>query len=285
MQVELAKESGFCFGVRRALQMATETLKNRPAGTVYCLGPLIHNPQEVARLAEAGLKVVEKIEQIESGTVVLRSHGVTPEVVEAAGNRGIEVVDATCPLVKRVQELAARLANEGYRVLIVGDGKHPEVQALLGHCPQAEVVSDEADIEDASLSVKVGLVAQTTESPIKLRRIVSAVLHRAAPEVRVFNTVCEATIGRREAARELAARVDVMIVLGGRNSANTTALAEICRSEGARTLHLETTDEAKAADFAGCRLVGVTAGASTPDWVIRRLVEFVENLPAEAKPA
>jgi 4-hydroxy-3-methylbut-2-enyl diphosphate reductase len=273
MQVELASESGFCFGVRRAIQLATETLRQRPAGTVCSLGPLIHNPQEVARLEAAGLRVIERLAQIDGGTVVIRSHGADPSVVADARRRGIEVVDATCPLVARVQQRAARLGEAGYQVLILGDRGHPEVQAVAGHCPGAVVIGDASELAGLSLADRVGAVAQTTASQVSFHQVAAALRQLRIADLRVYKTICNATARRQEAARQLARRVDRVVVLGGHNSANTRALAQICRGVGVRTIHVETVAELQEADFDGARTVGVTAGASTPDWVIDQCLQ------------
>ncbi len=277
--IEVAEGSGVCFGVRRALRLAEEALAaDRP---VYCLGHLIHNPQEMARLGEKGFRVVDRLDQAEGpGVLIIRSHGLRPEVVEAAWGRGLEIVDATCPLVRRVQTLAAELVGEGYAVLVAGDAAHPEVEAILGHAPAARVVSDVAALAVADLEGKAALVSQTTFSPAAFRDLAAALARCELPEVRVVSTICQATIERQRAAAALADRVDVMFVIGGRNSANTNRLAELCAGRSVPTHHVEHAGEVKPVTLAGRSRVGITAGASTPHWVIEAVCDRIRAVQA-----
>jgi len=265
--IEVAEGAGVCFGVKRALRLAEEALS---AGTpVYSLGPLIHNPQEVGRLAEKGFTVIESLEEARPGaTLVIRSHGVSPDVVAEARRRGLEVVDATCPLVRRVQTLAMELEQDGYRVVVAGDAPHPEVRAILGHAPHAVVVGEVEAVDGLDLGGRVALVAQTTFSPGLFREMAAALVRRDPDDVRIVRTICTATVERQRAAAELAARVDTMLVIGGRNSANTNRLAERCAADGVPTHHVEVADEVRPEWLAGRPRVGVTAGASTPQWII-----------------
>lgn len=278
MKVKLANNRGFCFGVRRAIDLAEKTL--RTGGEVYCLGPVIHNPQMVEKLIERGFRVVDKPEEVPDGTtVIIRSHGVRPEVMSKFEERGIRIVDATCPLVKRVQDHARMLAREGYRVVIVGESHHPEVDAIVGIVGSEAVVVEDAVPSELLSAGKVGVIAQTTQDGAALREVVHQLVDALPGELRVFNTICSATLERQRAAVELAGQVDVMFVLGGRNSANTARLAEICSATGVPTHHLETAEELKEAMIAGKSLAGVTAGASTPDWVIDEFVKKLECIP------
>jgi 4-hydroxy-3-methylbut-2-enyl diphosphate reductase len=244
---------------------------------ICSLGPLIHNPQVIERLRQQGLKVIDSIDEADSGTVVIRSHGAPTAVVDELTARGLTVVDATCPLVKRAQERARELARAGYAVVIVGEEKHPEVQAILADIGEACVVEDSPPekLKDAR---RVGVIAQTTQTPGTFRHAVAALLEFDFDELRVFNTICSATVDRQHAALELAKRVDVMFVLGGKNSANTERLAQLCQATGVPTYHLETAAELTGAMTAGRRTVGVTAGASTPDWVIDEFVRALEAI-------
>ncbi len=275
MQVVRADKCGFCFGVRRAIEMAVEQC--RGARKVYSLGPLIHNPQVIERLQGQGLEVIDDPDEVDAGTVVIRSHGAPSQVIESLKARGVTVVDATCPLVKRAQERARELARDGYAVVIVGDQEHPEVQAILADVGRATVVDLDAP---SSLrgERRVGVIAQTTQTPETFRRVVRELLEFDFGELRVFNTICSATVDRQQAALDLAGRVDVMFVLGGRNSANTERLAQLCASTGVPTFHLETAAELRPEMTAGRRTAGVTAGASTPDWIIEEFVKRLEAL-------
>jgi len=278
--IEVAEGSGVCFGVKRALRLAEQALE---AGTpVYGLGPLIHNPQEVGRLAARGFRVIESLEEAASGgTLLVRSHGLAPSVVSEAKALGLEIIDATCPLVRRVQTLATDLEAEGYHVIVAGDAAHPEVVAIQGHAPHAMVVSTPEMLEGLALSGRVALVAQTTFSPEVFRQMAAALVMRMLEEVRVVQTICTATVQRQRAAASLAGRVDVMFVIGGRNSANTNRLTELCAGRGVPTHHVETADEVRPGMVAGRVRVGVAAGASTPQWIIDAVCERIRLLQSD----
>lgn len=269
----VAPNSGFCFGVRRAIEMAEQALS--AGGRVFSLGPLIHNPQVIDRLRRAGLEPVESVDEVTEGPVIIRSHGVQPEVMEELERRGLETLDATCPLVKKAQQSAELLSREGYTVVIVGERNHPEVKGLLGHSPGALVIDPKDDPPPLPKDSAIGVIAQTTQYPADFRRVVEKLLANDFLEVRVFSTICNATVVRQEAAVELAREVDIMFVLGGRNSANTNHLAEICRATGVETHHMETGEELNEQWLEGRHRVGVTAGASTPEWLIE---EFASHL-------
>jgi (E)-4-hydroxy-3-methyl-but-2-enyl pyrophosphate reductase len=275
--IEIAAGSGVCFGVRRALERAEKALAEGRA--VYCLGALIHNPQEVARLSAKGFRVVESLDAVEDGgTLLIRSHGLQPKVVAQARRRGLRIIDATCPLVRRAQTLAAELEHAGYQVVVAGDEAHPEVAAILGHAPGAVVVSDPAAAAQVPLSGRVALVAQTTFTPEEFQRVADELVKRHFQEFRVQNTICAATVERQRAAAELAGRVDVMFVIGGRNSANTNRLTELCASRGVATYHVEQPDEVTAEHLCGRRRIGLAAGASTPQWVIDAVCHRIRGL-------
>jgi len=275
--IEVAAGSGVCFGVQRALRLAEEALgRGEP---VYCLGPLIHNPQEMERLGKQGFRVIESLQEAgAAGILLVRSHGLGPDVVEQAQARGLEIVDATCPLVRRVQTLAVELAEQGYRVIVAGEAAHPEVRAILGHAPGASVVGSVEDLAALDLGGRVALVAQTTFSPDRFQEMAAAMMDRNLLEVRVVDTICAATVDCQRAAAQLAERVDVMIVLGGRNSANTNRLAERCRAHGVETYHLEHAGEVRPEHLRGRRRVGIAAGASTPHWIIEATLERIRDL-------
>ena len=209
---------------------------------------------------------------------MIRAHGVVPEVIEDARARGLSVIDATCPYVKRVHAAAERLVSQGFQLIVVGEGGHPEVEGIMGHADgRARVVSRPEDLDGIELERRVGVVVQTTQTLDALDAVVAELLRRA-DEVHVVNTICSATQERQAAARELAARADVMVVVGGRNSGNTRRLAQICAESGTATHHIESADELRAAWFTGAALIGVTAGASTPAAHIERAVAAIERL-------
>lgn len=277
MRVEVAKHAGVCYGVERALKLAEGAVSS--GRMVRTLGPLIHNPQAVADLKSRGVEVADSLEDVAAdGVVVIRSHGVDPAVIDQARARGYDVVDATCPFVRTAQQAAADLRVAGLAVIIVGESDHPEVEGICAHAgANAIVVEDPAELPERLPQKRVGIVVQTTQSIGRLRAVVDAVLPKVN-ELRVHNTICSATALRQHSAEELAERVDVMVVVGGHNSGNTTRLTELCRAVNARTHHVETADELQADWFAGASVVGVTAGASTPDLQMAGVVEAIQAL-------
>lgn len=279
MRIIVALDAGFCFGVKRATQAAFEAAAAAP-GPVYTLGELIHNPQVVRQLEHMGVRVARDVAAVGTDTVIIRSHGLPPAVLRALEAQGADVLDLTCPTVKAVQQRAATLAGEGYEVVIIGDRDHPEVEAIAGYAgPAAGIVNSEEEAAAVPRTDKMGVVMQTTHDVTTCRRIVGVLLDKAH-EIRIFNTLCDATAKRQKAALELARGVDVMVVVGGRNSANTARLVEICRRAGAETHHVETAAELTADWFDGVGAVGVTAGTSTPDWVIDEVVGKLKTLSA-----
>ncbi len=270
MEVILAEYLGFCYGVKRAIRLARDSADNGNAST---LGPIIHNPQMVARLEEEGVGSVESIDEApDGGTIIIRSHGVGPAVYEAAKKRPIRIVDATCPHVKKAQKAAYRLAQDGYSVVIIGEKQHPEVKSILewagGH---AVVVETEEEAEALLPFAKLGVVAQTTCSGAKFQSIASRLIPKSN-DIRILRTICTATDQRQSAALSLAADVDMMLVIGGKNSANTTRLAQLC-AEKTVVHHIETASELQDDWFHDIKKIGITAGASTPDWIIREVYQ------------
>lgn len=277
LSIEVAQHAGVCYGVERALALAAEAAREAH-GPVRTLGPLIHNPLVVAELEQAGVTVADCVEEVDTGTVIIRAHGVVPQVVAQAEYRGLTVLDATCPYVKKVHMAAEKLVREGYQLIVVGESGHPEVEGIMGHADErARVVSSPADLVSIELSRKVGVVVQTTQTVEALSSIVSALLSRVS-ELRVINTICAATQERQDSAAELAARVDVMVVVGGKNSGNTRRLAQICQASCAHTFHIEDASELEGSWFDGAERIGVTAGASTPAAHIERAVEKIHSL-------
>jgi 4-hydroxy-3-methylbut-2-enyl diphosphate reductase len=280
MKIILAQSAGFCFGVTRATKMAFEAAEQYHQ--ICSLGPIIHSPQLVEKLEEKGVEVIGKVEDIPDGAVIIRSHGVTAGEMGAIRQRGLTVVDATCPFVKKAQEHAARLAREGYAVVLVGEADHPEVQGIVSFARDAEVhiVSGREDAEGLPRKGRMGVVAQTTQSLANLRGVVEVCLGKSK-ELRVFNTICDATAVRQDEARSIAGQSEVVLVIGGFNSANTTRLARICSEIQPRTYHIETADQLLPewfAWFAGVSSVGITAGASTPRWIIDEVAARVAEI-------
>jgi small subunit ribosomal protein S1 len=271
--VELADNAGFCFGVKRAIDAAMKTAEEHRDVPIHTLGPLIHSPQTVARLADMGIQVADKIDEIDTGVVIIRSHGVPPQTIQHAEGKGLQVVDATCPFVVRAMTWAAKLKEDGYQVIIVGDRDHPEVIAILGATDNTGVVvGNPGEVAILPIAPSYGVVAQTTQSLSNFQACIMELVGKAQ-EVKFYDTICTATARRQQAARELASRVDVMLVVGGRNSANTSRLAQICQESGARTYHIETDEEMESHWFQPGDRVGITAGASTPNWLIEEVVQ------------
>jgi len=277
--IRKAVHAGYCWGVERALDIVNQTAETHKEVPVRTLGPIIHNPQVVQSLDDKGVHSIDSLDQLrEGGTVIIRTHGVAPEVYEQAETKGLTVVDATCPLVTLVQNKAKQLVNEGYHLVIFGNPKHPEVIGTLGHAGgKATVIEKPGDARTAKLPKKVGVVVQTTQET----ELVSELLSYLAPrckEIKVFNTICNPTIERQDAARDLARDVQLMIVVGGKNSSNTRHLADVCREEGATTYHIEEPTEVEPVWFANVHEVGVTAGASTPGWLMDQVITHIHEL-------
>ena len=276
--IEVAAHAGVCYGVERALDLANRAGDEAAGAPVHTLGPLIHNPLVVRELEERGVHLADTLDDAVEGTLVIRAHGVVPQVIEDARKRGLTVLDATCPYVKKVHHAAEKLAAEGYQLIVVGEPGHPEVEGIMGHAGSgACVVSTPADLEGLELKHKVGIVVQTTQTAAALAAVVDALLPRVG-ELCVVNTICEATQERQDSAAELAARADVMVVVGGRNSGNTRRLAQICAERCERTHHIEDASEIEDGWFAGASLIGVTAGASTPAAHIDRAVAAIRTV-------
>lgn len=276
MEVKLAHYAGACYGVERALSITAEAASH--FDEVHTLGPLIHNPQVVSELAARGICEVEDVDAADAGVLVIRSHGVAPQIVESAHAKGLTVVDATCPYVKKAQKAATALREQGYAVIIVGEKGHPEVEAIDAYAgSESLVVQDPADLPTDLPEEPLGIVVQTTQNVSNLNAVVEALLERGITPL-VRNTICFATTQRQESAELLAHEVDAMVVVGGRNSGNTTRLTQICEAVCANTHHIERPEELKPEWFEGAETVGVTAGASTPQEQITAVVSALQCL-------
>jgi 4-hydroxy-3-methylbut-2-enyl diphosphate reductase len=276
MKVILAKQAGFCFGVKRATHLAFEAAGKDQ--NTYTLGPIIHSPQVVGKLETLGIHALDSLEGMQCGTIIIRSHGVEMKDITEAQQKNLTIVDATCPFVKTAQDHVKDLAEEGYGVVVVGDADHPEVQGIVSYGGEKVFVVATGEVARKLPKMKkIGIVAQTTQSFENLKNVVGECLLRGG-EIRVYNTICDATAVRQEEAKELAGQVDCMLVVGGFNSANTHRLLEVCAEIQPRTYHIETAAEINPAWFEGAEKVGVTAGASTPKWIIDEVMNKVEEL-------
>ncbi len=276
MKVRLAKKIGFCFGVKRAVAMAeTELKKNR---RIYSLGSIIHNKQVVEDLAARGLRVIDNPRMIRKGVLVISSHGISPKVACGIKKRGLKIVDTTCPFVLKAQNIARRLNREGYKVIIVGDVNHPEVRALVDFAPGSVVVKDKREAKRLKFkdTDRVSILSQTTQSTGNFLETVKAVSGRKLKAFKVVNTICRDAGDRQDAARRLARNIDLMLVVGGRNSANTRRLFEVSKKICKDSHHIETEADIKPGWFKPRKIVGITSGASTPDCIIEKVVKAVE---------
>jgi (E)-4-hydroxy-3-methyl-but-2-enyl pyrophosphate reductase/ribosomal protein S1 len=277
MKVIKAEACGFCYGVRRAVEMA----ENAKSGT-RTLGPIIHNPQVVNRLAAQGVMPIETLDEVMDGsTVLIRSHGVGPDSYEQAKRKNIVILDATCPHVKKAQLDAKRIIDQDEKLIIIGEKFHPEVISISQWgANRAIIIETEKEAEEVSFSENLGVVAQTTFSQEVFKRIVT-ILETKTNHLDLNMTICAATQQRQNAAIALSKQVDAMIVVGGRNSANTRRLAQVCEEQQCPTYHIETAEELQPLRFKGMKNIGITAGASTPDWIIQEVVKIMENLQAD----
>lgn len=278
MQVLLADEYGFCFGVERAVEMVEEALGE--GDTVRSLGPLIHNEQEMQRLGTFGVTTISEPVQIKRGeTAVIRAHGVTPQVQKELEEKASKVVDATCPFVTRVQKLAARAAEQDRHVIIVGSPDHPEMIGVKGYAPNhAFIVRDETEVDGLPRLRNPLVVSQTTIKVKTFFDTAEAVKLKTDDNVQIVNTICSATKDRQEAARALAGMVDAFYIIGGRHSSNSVKLLGVCKEQCEKSFLVETEDEIDSKDLIGAERVGVTAGASTPEWLIQKIVKHLEQI-------
>jgi 4-hydroxy-3-methylbut-2-enyl diphosphate reductase len=278
MEILLADSLGFCMGVKRAVDLAYRALEKADGQKVVTLGPLIHNAQETDRLERDGIAMADDQTLPDEGIVIIRAHGVAPQAYEEMKARGLRVMDGTCPYVHYSQRKAVELKQDGYTVLIAGDRNHPEIRGILGYIgDDAVVVKTVEEVRALDPLDRVGTIAQTTISPEKYRAIISALRERAR-EVKVCETICDATEENQAAIRQLASDVDVVYVIGGRHSANSTKLVETALSYCARALLIETPEEIDPQDLRDVQRVGVSAGASTPDWMIQRVVQRLREI-------
>ncbi len=278
MKIRLAKRIGFCFGVKRAVEMADSAISNKRP--IYSLGAIIHNKQVVDALSKRGLKVVRDIGKIKKGYCVISSHGISPRVVSRIKKRGIGIIDTTCPFVLKAQKIARSMSGASYNVLIVGESAHPEVKALVDFVAKAVfVIGNEAEARRLRLNrnEKYIIISQTTQSTDNFERVVRAISRKNLKELRVFNTICKDAQTRQGDARRLAGGPDLMLVVGGSDSANTKRLLEVCKAVLRNSHLVETEKDLKNEWFKGARSIGVTSGASTPEWVVGRVAAKVKT--------
>ena len=278
MEVLLAEEFGFCFGVERAVDMVEDALKE--GGEIRSLGALIHNAQEMERLEAEGVRTINvPAEADKNATAVIRAHGVTPQVQKELEERAARVIDATCPFVTRVQHLAERAAAQGRDVVVAGNPDHPEMIGVVGYAPKnTHVVRDASEVAQLPLLHAPLVVSQTTIKLQTFLEVAEAVKAKADAEPQIVNTICSATRDRQDAARALAGHVEAFYIIGGRHSSNSVKLLAVCKEQCEKSFLIETPEEINAADLAGLSRVGVTAGASTPNWLIEKVVARLREI-------
>jgi 4-hydroxy-3-methylbut-2-enyl diphosphate reductase len=282
MEILLAQDMGFCWGVRRAIDIMEEAASEK--GEIVSLGPVVHNPQVVRDLEEKGVRTSNEPLDGAKLPVAITAHGVRPEVRQEARARGVEIIDTTCPIVTRSQRWAKNMAEAGFTVIVFGDRDHREVEGVLGWVGSRGLALDDGDPIPDDLPGRIAVISQTTRSPERFAMFVSELMQRRVGEIselRVVNTLCDVTSGQQAAARELAHEADVILVVGGRSSANTKHLREVCEEEGGVAYHVESAAEVKADWLKDCERVGITAGASTPDSAIEAVVTRLRGIVAE----
>jgi len=281
MQVIVAEHAGFCWGVRRAIETATTTRRNE-GNTIYVLGHLVHNEEVVHKLEEMGIQVVEDFTEAKEGSVLLiTAHGLDYKIIQQAKDAGFRVIDTTCPIVQKVHRLTRRFLDEGRKIIIIGHRNHIEVKGINGVADgRAQIVGSVEEIENINLESqnKVGIVAQTTFNVAQMQKIVDA-LHRRFPDVSfaLKDSICYDVKDKQSEIRELATQVDAIVVVGSRTSSNTTRLYEIALKMCPKTYFVSKAEELHPIDFSEVEKVCVTAGASTPNWIIQEVVEYLRN--------
>lgn len=275
VEIRKAKTQGFCFGVAITVKKAEEAIESR--SDVTTLGHVVHNPQIVQNLASRGLKNAGAVDEVEGGALFVRAHGLPVEIFQQAEAKGLDVIDATCPMVTKIHVQAERLKAEGYKIVVVGDPNHPEVRGTLSHVPGAWCIETVADVATLPRGSRIGVVVQSTYSRDRFTDIVKA-LSEKYYEVRAVNTICTDTNNRQSEALRLASEVDVMVVVGGKTSANTKHLAELAETHGARSYHIEGPDELKPEWFEGVSVAGLMSGASTPGWLVESVFQRMGEL-------
>ncbi len=281
MEIFKADHIGFCFGVKRAVKRANQLLNEVPNDDVYMLGEIIHNPQVIWEFKKKGVHIVQEIHQVPFHKyLITRAHGILNSEVLLAKQRGIKLIETTCPYVKKLHQIVELLIKEDYQIIIFGDINHPEIRSLLSHINvNARVIQSIDEIKDHRFTGtgKIGLVSQTTKDINQYKQIVTDIF-KNADELRVFNTICRATRLRQGSTRELAQKVDLMIVVGGLNSANTTRLARLSKQTGVKTYHIETEKEIDNEWFKGKQKIGITSGASTPDYLTENVIKRIKMI-------
>ncbi len=276
MEIVIAKNAGFCFGVKRAINLVVKAGEGKKS--LYTLGPIIHNPQVVDKLEKQGVGIIYDLHKFKKGRIVVRSHGADLSFFKEAREKGIEIVDATCPFVKSAQNLIKQLSKDNYKVVIVGEKDHPEVKGLISYAnTEVEVIQKTNQLKNVFCWKRIGVISQTTQSRENFKIIVSGLLQHTK-EIKIYNTICEATQDRQNEAKKIAQRVNLMLIIGGYNSANTNRLARTCKEIQNKTYHIETEKDLEISWFKNVKKVGISTGTSTPQWIIEEVVKKLRRL-------
>ncbi len=276
MEIIIAKNSGLCYGVKRALQMAKVTRKQKK-GEVFTFGDLIHNPQVIQDLKNQGIQSVEGFDQIKKGTVIIRSHGVSPEIYDILSRKKIDIVDATCPIVKRIQKLVAALAEKEDEVIIVGNKKHPEIKGLIGYSKgKGIIIEHENQAKNLPSKKRRAVLAQSTQDLFLFIRVVAALIEKTE-ELQVYNTICQSTQTRQKSTSKLASCVDALLIIGGKKSSNTQKLFQISKRILPNTYFIENAGQITPAMVKGAKIIGLSGGASTPPEAIKEAVAKIKS--------
>ncbi len=276
MEIVIAKNAGFCFGVKRAINLVEKAGDGKKS--LYTLGPIIHNPQVVSKLEKQGVGIIYDLHKFKKGRVVVRSHGADLSFFKEAKEKGIEVVDATCPFVKSAQNLIKQLSRDNYKVVIVGEKDHPEVKGLVSYAnTEVEVIQETNQLKNVFSWKRIGVISQTTQSRENLKIIVTGLLQHTK-EIKIYNTICEATQYRQNEAKKIAQKTDLMLIIGGYNSANTNRLARTCKEIQNKTYHIETEKDLEISWFKNVEKVGISTGTSTPQWIIEEVVKKLRRI-------
>ncbi|MBN2245790.1 MAG: 4-hydroxy-3-methylbut-2-enyl diphosphate reductase [Candidatus Aminicenantes bacterium] len=276
MEIFVAEESGLCYGVKRALRIAKKTRETR-GSNIYTFGDLIHNPQVISDLENRGIHSIDDLEKINSGTVIIRSHGVSPDIYTKLSEKNIETIDATCPIVKKIQQLVEKLAKKEEEIIIVGNKEHPEIQGLIGYSQgKGIIVENESQVKNLLPRKKRVVLVQSTQDLFLLKKVAASLIE-ITEELKIYNTICQFTQTRQNSTSELAAHVDVLFIIGGKNSSNTRKLYEISKRILPNTYFIENPDKITPAMLEGAEKIGLSGGASTPPEAIQEAVAKIKK--------
>jgi 4-hydroxy-3-methylbut-2-enyl diphosphate reductase len=276
MEIIVAKNSGWCYGVRRALDIAKETRKKK-AGKVFTFGDLIHNPQVIADLKRQEIYSVDDLDELKEGTVIIRSHGVSPDSYKLLEKKNIEIVDATCPIVKKIQKLVAFLAEKKEEIIIIGNKEHPEIKGLIGFSRgKGIIMENEAEVKSMPSKKRRAVIAQSTQDLYLFKKIVVALIEKTE-EINMYNTICHSTQTRQKSTSELASKVDTLFIVGGKNSSNTNKLYQISKRILPNTHFIESEEQITSEMLKGAKKTGLSGGASTPPEAIQKAVAKIKS--------